>query len=77
MRSWLSFPTGIRRIRLGASVNLNTTARIHYVSATGMKIWRVGSALMLIGLEVMRCPHRRREGPAPAALAGRRRRARR
>jgi len=52
MRTWLSFPTGIRGIRLGASTNLNTRARIHYVSATGLKVWRIGSTLLLVGLAI-------------------------
>jgi hypothetical protein len=62
MPSWLSFPTGIRGIRLGASVNLNTRARIYHVSATGLKVWRIGSALMLIGLVIWLIASRDQEG---------------
>ena len=62
MRTWLSFPTGIRGIRLGASVNLNTTARIYYLSATGRKVWRVGSALMLACLLIWLIASRDQDG---------------
>jgi hypothetical protein len=36
MRAWLSFPTAIRRVRLGASVNLNTSARMHHKNAAAI-----------------------------------------
>jgi hypothetical protein len=61
MRTWLSFPTGIRGIRLGAAVNLNTT-RIHYLSATGLKVWRIGSAVMLAGLVIWLVASRDEQG---------------
>ena len=50
MRTWISYPTGIRGIRLGAAVPLNTRPRIYAVSPIGLKVWRVGSSLMLAGL---------------------------
>jgi hypothetical protein len=52
MRTWISFPTGIRGIRLGAAVPLNTRPRIYAVSPIGLKVWRIGSALMLVGLVI-------------------------
>jgi hypothetical protein len=62
MRTWLSFPTGIRGIRLGAAVNLNTTASSYYVSAAGAKIWRVGSTLMWAGLAIWLIASRDEQG---------------
>jgi hypothetical protein len=62
MRAWLSFPTGIRRVRLGASVNLNTSARMHHLSATGAKVWRIGSTLMLAGLVIWLIASRDQDG---------------
>ena len=49
MRTWISFRTGIRGVRAGVSLP-NPAARIYYLSATGLKVWRVGSSLMLAGL---------------------------
>jgi hypothetical protein len=51
MRTWISFRTGIRGIRVGASLP-NPAARRYDVSATGRKVWRIGSTIMLIGLPV-------------------------
>jgi hypothetical protein len=49
MRTWISFRTPIRGIRVGAGASL-PAARVYPVSATGQKVLRGGSALMLIGL---------------------------
>jgi hypothetical protein len=49
MRSWISFRTGIRGVRVGLALP-NSTARIYPMSPTGLKIFRIGSAVMLIGL---------------------------
>ena len=62
MRTWLSFPTSIRGIRLGASVNLNTRARVYHLSETGLTVWRVGSAVMLVGLAIWLIASRDEEG---------------
>jgi hypothetical protein len=51
MRTWISFRTGIRGIRVGASLP-NPAARIYYLSATGAKVWYAGSTLMLAGLVI-------------------------
>jgi hypothetical protein len=51
MRSWISFRTAIPGIRVGASLP-NSAARIYQVSATGRTVWRIGSAVMLIGLAI-------------------------
>ena len=62
MRTWLSFPTGIRGIRLGASANLNTRARTYHVSPIGAKIWYAGSVVMLAGLAIWLFTSRDQEG---------------
>jgi hypothetical protein len=62
MRTWISFPTRIKGIRLGAAVNLNTAARMQYVSLTGAKVWYIGSALMLAGLLIWLLVSRDQEG---------------
>jgi hypothetical protein len=49
MRTWISFRTPIRGIRVGVGASL-PAARTYYVSATGLKVWRIGSAVMLAGL---------------------------
>jgi hypothetical protein len=49
MRTWMSFRTPIRGVRVGAGVSL-PRVRIYQVSATGQKVWRLGSAAMLAGL---------------------------
>jgi hypothetical protein len=51
MRTWISFRTGIRGIRVGASLP-NPRARVYRVSPTGAKIWYAGSPLMLVGLAI-------------------------
>jgi hypothetical protein len=51
MRAWLSFPI-VKGIRTGISVNPNPAARVYRVSATGRKVWRIGSTLMLAGLAI-------------------------
>lgn len=61
MRTWISFRTGIRGVRAGVSLP-NPTARIHYVSAAGLKVWRIGSALMLAGLAIWLFASRDEEG---------------
>ena len=49
MRTWLSFRTPLRGVRVGVAIP-NPTARIYAVSAIGLTVWRVGSSLMLAGL---------------------------
>ena len=61
MRTWISFRTGIRGIRVGASLP-NPAARTYRVSATGQKVWRVGSTLMLAGLAIWLFTSRDQEG---------------
>jgi hypothetical protein len=51
MRTWISFRTGIRGVRVGVALP-NPAARIYPVSATGLKIWRIGSALIWSALAV-------------------------
>jgi hypothetical protein len=51
MRTWLSFRTGIRGVRVGVALP-NPAARVYPVSATGRKVWRVGQAVMLVGLAI-------------------------
>jgi hypothetical protein len=52
MRAWLSFPI-VKGIRTGISVNMNPAARAYpRASATGAKVWRIGSAIMLVGLAI-------------------------
>jgi hypothetical protein len=47
MRTWLSFRTPIRGIRVGAGASLSA-ARVYAVSATGQKVWRIGSTKGLL-----------------------------
>ena len=61
MRTWISFRTGIRGVRVGVALP-NPAARVYPVSATGRKVWRVGSALMLAGLVVWLFASRDDEG---------------
>ncbi len=61
MRAWLSFPI-VRGIRTGVSVNANPAARRYFVSATGRKVWRVGSTLLLAGLAIWLFASRDQEG---------------
>ena len=51
MRTWISFRTGIPGIRVGASLP-NPSARVYRVSATGAKICRVASAVILVSLAI-------------------------
>jgi hypothetical protein len=60
MRTWISFRTGVRGIRVGVSPN--PAARIYYLSSTGLKVWRIGSAVMLVGLAVWLVASRDEEG---------------
>jgi hypothetical protein len=61
MRTWISFRTGIRGVRLGASLP-NSAARTYRVSATGQKVWLVGSALILAGLVIWLFASRDQDG---------------
>jgi len=61
MRGWFSVPI-VRGIRTGISVNTNPAARIDRVSATGLKVWRIGSAVMLAGLAVWLIASRDHDG---------------
>jgi hypothetical protein len=51
MRTWISFRTPFRGIRVGVSLP-NPAARVCRVSATGAKVWYAGSALMLATLAI-------------------------
>jgi hypothetical protein len=62
MRTWISFRTGIRGIRVGASLPNPTARRVYQVSATGRKVWRIGSAVMLAGLAIWLFASRDEEG---------------
>jgi hypothetical protein len=61
MRTWISFRTGIRGVRVGVSLP-NPAARVYRVSPIGAKIWRIGSALMLVGLAAWVVVTRDQEG---------------
>jgi hypothetical protein len=61
MRTWLSFRTPIRGIRVGVGASI-PPARTYVVSATGLKIWRIGSALMLVSLTIWLVASRDQEG---------------
>ena len=61
MRTWLSFRTGIRGARVGVALP-NPAVRIYPVSATGLRVWRIGSAVMLVGLAVWLIASRDQEG---------------
>jgi hypothetical protein len=61
MRTWISLRIPIKGIRVGAGVSL-PRARIYQVSATGQKVWRLGSAAMLVGLALWLIASRDQEG---------------
>jgi hypothetical protein len=61
MRTWISFRTGIRGVRVGASLP-NPAIRDYRVSPTGAKIWHTGSTLMLCGLAIWLIASRDEEG---------------
>jgi hypothetical protein len=61
MRTWISFRTGPRGIRAGVSLP-NPAARTYYLSATGLKVWRIGSTLMLADLALWLIASRDEEG---------------
>ena len=61
MRTWLSFRTPFRGIRAGVSLP-NPAARTYYMSATGQKIWLIGSALMWGGLAIWLFTSRDQDG---------------
>src|SRR6266851_4997765 len=61
MRTWISFRTGIRGVRVGASLP-NPAARIYQVSAAGRKVWNIGSAVMLVGLVIWLIASRDQDG---------------
>jgi hypothetical protein len=61
MRTWISFRTGIRGVRVGVALP-NHAARIYQVSAMGRKIWIIGSTLMLAGLGIWLFASRDDEG---------------
>jgi hypothetical protein len=46
MRTWISFRTPIRGIRVGASLP-NPAARVYPVSAIGRKVWNIGSTVIV------------------------------
>jgi hypothetical protein len=52
----------VKGIRTGVSVNPNPTARVYQVSATGRKVWNIGSTLMLVGLGIWLVAGRDEEG---------------
>jgi hypothetical protein len=61
MRTWISFRTPIRGIRVGAGASL-PPARVYHVSATGRKVWNIGSTVMLVGLAIWLFTSRDQEG---------------
>jgi hypothetical protein len=61
MRTWISFRTGIRGVRAGVALP-NPAVRVYPVSATGMKVWRIGQAVMLAGLAIWLIASRDDEG---------------
>jgi hypothetical protein len=61
MRAWFSVPI-VRGIRTGVSVNANPAARIYRVSATGRKVWNIGSAVLLFGLAIWLVASRDQDG---------------
>jgi hypothetical protein len=61
MRTWLSFRTGIRGVRVGVALP-NPAARTYYLSPTGRKVWLIGSAVMLVGLAIWLIASRDQDG---------------
>jgi hypothetical protein len=61
MRTWLSFRTPIKGIRVGAGVSL-PAAQVYRVSPIGAKVSNIGSAAMLAGLVVWLVATRDQEG---------------
>jgi hypothetical protein len=61
MRTWISFRTGIRGVRVGVALP-NPAARVYAVSATGAKVSLIGSTLMLVGLGIWLFASRDAEG---------------
>ena len=61
MRTWISFRTGIRGVRVGLALP-NSTPRIYPMSATGARIWHTGSTLMLCGLALWLIASRDEDG---------------
>jgi hypothetical protein len=61
MRTWISFRTGIRGVRVGVALP-NPAARTYRVSATGRKVWRIGQAVMLVGLAIWLIASRDQDG---------------
>ena len=56
MRTWISFRTPIRGIRVGVGASL-PAARVYRVSATGAKVSNIGSTVMLAGLAITVTAH--------------------
>jgi hypothetical protein len=61
MRAWFSVPI-VKGVRTGISVNANPAARIYPVSPTGLKVWRIGSTVMLVGLAIWLVASRDQDG---------------
>ena len=61
MRTWLSFRTGIRGLRVGVSLP-NPAPRTYRVSAIGRRVWHTGSTLMLAGLAIWLVASRDQDG---------------
>jgi hypothetical protein len=57
MRTWLSFRTGIRGVRVGVALP-NPAARTYYVSATGRKVCRWANILRSGGIAHLSGPTR-------------------
>jgi hypothetical protein len=56
MRTWITFRTGIRGVRVGASVNPNrlfgSSDPLQFISASGRKFWRIFAAVIWISFFV-------------------------
>jgi hypothetical protein len=61
MRTWVSFRTPAKGVRLGVGASF-PRARVYAVSAIGLKIFRIGSTVMLAGLAIWLIASRDQDG---------------
>jgi heme A synthase len=61
MRTWLSFRTPLRGVRVGVALP-NPAVQVYRVSAIGAKVSHIGSAVMLVGLAIWLVASRDDEG---------------